>query len=391
MKYDFDTQINRRGSYSLKWDVPEGELPMWVADMDFCTAPEIQEAICKRAEHGIYGYTVVPDEWYQAYRGWWENMHHFQIEKEWLLFCTGVIPAISVAVKNLTEPGDKVLVQTPVYNGFFHAVTDQGRKIAENPLCYDSGQYKMDFPLLEQQLSDPGITMMVLCNPHNPVGIIWDRETLRQVGELCKKHHVIVLSDEIHCDLTAPGLGYIPFASVSDTCREISITAVAPTKSFNLAGIKTAAVFVPDRANYQKMKKGLWADGIGEPNVFAVDAAVAAYSKGSLWLEGLRQYLQGNKQYVVEFLENELPQITVVSAEATYLLWLDCRSLSVSSRKLAAFLRKEAKLYLMDGTVYGSNGDGFLRINIACPKEFVKEGMKRFKNGVKEYANRKNI
>ncbi|RKI43451.1 pyridoxal phosphate-dependent aminotransferase [bacterium D16-51] len=390
MKYDFDTSRNRRGSYSLKWDVPEGELPMWVADMDFCTAPEIQEAICKRAKHGIYGYTIVPEEWYQAYKGWWEKVHHFQIEKEWLLFCTGVIPAISIAVKNLTEPGDKVLIQTPVYNGFFHAVTDHGRKIAENPLRYDSGRYEMDFPLLEQQLSDPGTTMMVLCNPHNPVGIIWNRETLKKVGELCKKHHVILLSDEIHCDLTAPGLEYIPFASVSETCKEISITAVAPTKSFNLAGIKTAAVFVPDKAMYRKMKKGLWADGAGEPNVFAVDAAAAAFTKGGLWLEELRQYLQENKQYVVEFLKNELPQITVVSTEATYLLWLDCRSLSVSSRRLAAFLRKEAKLYLMDGSVYGGNGDGFLRINIACPKELVMEGIKRLKKGVKEYGSGKN-
>ena len=387
MKYDFDKKIERAGSFSLKWDVPEGELPMWVADMDFQAAPEIQEAISKRAEHGVYGYAVVPDAWYQAYGNWWEKMHQFRLEKEWLLFCTGVIPAVSSAIKKLTKPGENILIQTPVYNAFFHVITDSGRKIAENPLQIKEGSYEMDFSLLEEQLSNPKTTMMILCNPHNPVGKIWDREVLERVGELCKKHHVIVLSDEIHCDLTAPGLEYIPFASISETCRENSITTIAPTKSFNLAGLKTAAVAVPDRALYKRMQKALWIDEVAEPNVFAIDAAIAAFTKGGAWLKELRDYLQENKQYVLEFLKEELSQISVVSMDATYLLWLDCRKLQVSSTELAGFLRKEAKLYLMDGSEYGSNGDGFLRMNIACPKALVKEGLKRLKKGVVQFLS----
>ncbi|HBI61648.1 MAG TPA: cystathionine beta-lyase [Lachnospiraceae bacterium] len=382
MKYDFDRKIERAGSYSLKWDVPEGELPMWVADMDFQTAPEIQEAICKRAEHGVYGYAVVPDAWYQAYGNWWEGVHHFRLEKDWLMFCTGVIPAVSSAIRNLTEPGENILIQTPVYNAFFHVITDNGRKVAENPLQYKEGSYEMDFLLLEEQLSNPKTTMMILCNPHNPVGKIWEREVLERVGELCKKHHVIVLSDEIHCDLTAPGLEYVPFASVSAICRENSITAIAPTKTFNLAGIKTAAVAVPDRVMYREMQRALRIDEVAEPNVFAIDAAIAAFTKGEPWLGALRSYLQENKQYVREFLKKELPQISVVSMDATYLLWLDCRSLQMSSSEIARVLRREAKLYLMAGKEYGSNGDGFLRMNIACPREFVQEGMWRLKKGL---------
>ena len=244
----------------------------------------------------------------------------------------------------------------------------------------------MDFLLLEEQLSNPKTTMMILCNPHNPVGKIWESEVLERVGELCKKHHVIVLSDEIHCDLTAPGLEYIPFASVSAICRENSITAIAPTKTFNLAGIKTAAVAVPDRAIYKKMQRALRTDEVAEPNVFAIDAAIAAFTKGGSWLGELRSYLQENKQYVREFLKKELPHISVVSMDATYLLWLDCRSLQIPSSEIASVLRREAKLYLMAGREYGSNGDGFLRMNIACPREFVQEGMYRLKKGLEYYS-----
>ena len=382
MAYDFDSIINRRDSDSLKWDVEENELPMWVADMDFQTAPEILEAIQERVRHGVFGYTVIPDEWYQAYQDWWKQYHGFSIQKDWLVFCTGVVPAISSAVRKLTTPGENVLIQTPVYNIFFNSIVNNGRNVLESPLVYDGGKYSIDFEKLEKDLSDPQTTMMILCNPHNPVGKIWDRDTLARIGELCAKHHVIVFSDEIHCDLTAPGLEYIPFASVSDTCREISVTALAPTKTFNLAGLQTAAVVVPDPFLRHKMWRALNTDEVAEPNAFAVDAAVAAFTKGRPWLEELRNYLQRNKQYVQEYLERELPQLSVISMDATYLLWIDCHQLPGTSSEFADHLRKTTGLFLIAGDEYGENGRSFVRMNIACPLEMVKDGMERLKKGV---------
>lgn len=382
--YDFDTVTDRRNTGSLKWDVEQHELPMWVADMDFKTAPEITDAICKRAEHGIFGYTVIPDKWYQAYLEWWEKYHGFRMEKEWLVFCTGVIPAVSSAVRKLTTPGENVLVQTPVYNIFFHSIVNNGRNVLENRLLYGKNSYAMDFAELERQLSDPQTTMMILCNPHNPTGNIWDKETLAKVGELCDKYHVIVLSDEIHCDLTAPGRDYIPFASVSETCRKISISAIAPTKAFNLAGIQSAAVVVPDEVLRHKMWRALNTDEVAEPNAFAIDAAVAAFTRGRPWLEELRVYLRKNKQYVIEFIEKELPMLSVASGEATYLIWIDCQGISRDSLELADLIREKTGLFLSAGNAYGGNGNGFLRMNIACPKKLVMDGMERLKKGVTE-------
>lgn len=389
MGYNFDTKTDRRNSNSLKWDVSENELPMWVADMDFPTAPEIREAICRRAEHGIYGYSIVPDAWYEAYQHWWQKYHEFEIEKDWLIFCTGVIPAISSAVRKLTTPGENVLVQTPVYNIFFNSIVNNGRNVLESPLGFENGKYFIDFDRLEKELSNPQTTMMILCNPHNPVGKIWEKETLAKIGELCARHHVTVLSDEIHCDLTAPGLTYTPFASVSETCRNISVTAIAPTKTFNLAGLQTAAVVVPDEVLRHKMWRALNTDEVAEPNAFAVDAAVAAFTKGKLWLDELREYLQENKEFVRNYIEKELPQLSIVSLDVTYLLWIDCGKLAGTSSEFAAFLRKTTGLYLSAGKEYGGNGERFVRLNIACPREFVQDGMERLRQGVEEYEKYK--
>ena len=243
MKYDFDKVTDRRGTNSLKWDVKENELPMWVADMDFETAPEIKDAIISRAAHGVFGYGVIPDEWYGAYTGWWKRRHGFDMKKEGLIFCTGVIPAISSAVRKLTTPGEKGLIQTPVYNIFFNSILNNGCTVLENPLIYKDGGYEMDLADLDKKLSDPQVSLMILCNPQNPVGKIWDAQTLAKVGELAKKHGVTVISDEIHCDITSPGKKYVPFASVNQVNRDISITCIAPTKAFNIAGIQTAAVY----------------------------------------------------------------------------------------------------------------------------------------------------
>lgn len=390
MKYNFDTPINRRNTNSLKWDIAENELPMWVADMDFQTAPEITEAITKRAAHGVFGYTIVPDEWYEAYIGWWKNRHAFQIEKEWMMFCTGVVPAISSIVRKMTTVGENVLIQTPVYNIFFNSIVNNGRNVLQSPLKYDGTAYTIDFADLEEKLSNPQTTMMILCNPHNPVGKIWDRDTLEKIGELCWKHHVLVLSDEIHCDLTAPGSAYIPFASVSETCRKNSITCIAPTKAFNIAGLQTAAVVVPDETLRHKVNRGLNTDEVAEPNVFAVEAAVAAFTKGKPWLEQLRAYIYENRQCVKEFLEKELPEIKLVSENATYLLWLDCNGVSgcEDASELAEFVRKKTGLYLSAGGQYGRGGEMFLRMNIACPRESVKDGLERLKEGCRAYMQK---
>lgn len=382
MKYDFDRMTDRRGTGSLKWDVPEGELPMWVADMDFETAPQIREALRARVEHGIFGYSVVPEEWYGAYRSWWARRHHFEMEEEWLIFCTGVVPAISSAVRKLTTVGENVLVQTPVYNIFFNSIRNNGRNVLESPLVYDGSEYSVDFGDLEEKLADPQTTLMLLCNPHNPVGKIWDRETLAHIGELCAKHHVLVLSDEIHCDLTDPGYEYIPFASVSDLCRENSVTCLAPTKTFNIAGLQTAAVMVPNPVIRHKLNRGLNTDEVAEPNAFAVEAAVAAFGKGEEWLEELRQYLYENKRCVRRFAEEKLPRIKVVPSQATYLLWLDCSGIAEDAGELTEFIRRESGLYLTRGEEYGACGKQFIRLNPACPRERLLDGLERLRKSL---------
>ncbi len=387
MKYDFDQVTDRRNSNSLKWDVAENELPMWVADMDFQTAPEIRDALEKRVAHGVFGYNIVPDEWYEAYCGWWRKNHHFEPDREWLMFSTGVVPTISSVVRKLTTPGENILIQTPVYNIFFNSIRNNGRNVLECPLHYENYRYSIDFCQLEERLADPQTTMMILCNPHNPVGKIWDRETLREIGELCCRHHVVVLSDEIHCDLTAPGLAYVPFVSASDTCRQISITCLAPTKAFNLAGLQTSAVMVPDPVLRHKVWRGINTDEVAEPNSFAVEAAVAAFGRGKPWLDALREYLQKNKCMVADFFQRELPGFHVISTDATYLLWIDCGELGDKAGEFAAFLRRETGLYLAGGEEYGEEGKGFVRWNVACPKTVLADGLERFRLGAERFKS----
>jgi cystathionine beta-lyase len=362
---------------------------MWVADMDFETAPEIISAIKKRAGHGIFGYTTVPEEWYREIMEWWERRHHFRMEKDWLIFCTGVVPAISSIVRKMTTVGENVLIQTPVYNIFFNSIVNNGRRVLESPLKYEDGVYSIDFADLEEKLADPQTSMMLLCNPHNPIGKIWDRETLEKIGDLCYRYHVLVVSDEIHCDLTAPRKEYVPFASVSKNCRDNSITCIAPTKTFNLAGLQTSAVVIPNETLRNKVNRGLNTDEIAEPNVFAITAAVAAFRDGEPWLNELRAYLRKNKENVKVYLENEIPEITLVSSDATYLLWLDCRNVTDNSAKLADFIRKETGLYLSAGSHYGKAGEGFLRMNLACPRNRVMDGLARLKQGIQAYESRR--
>ncbi|MDE5835085.1 MAG: pyridoxal phosphate-dependent aminotransferase, partial [Ruminococcus sp.] len=340
MKYDFDTVVDRRNSGSYKWDVAENELPMWVADMDFRTAPEIIKALKERTEHGIFGYTTISDEWYQAYIDWWKNRHRTEYKKEQFIFSTGVIPTISSCIRKLTTPAENVVILTPVYNIFYNCIQNNGRNVLECPLLYENGEYSIDWTSLKEKLANPQTTMMLLCNPHNPVGKIWNSETLARIGEIAYDNGVVVLSDEIHCDITDPDCSYVPFASVSEKCRQNSIICVAPTKAFNLAGLQTSAVIVINPQLRHKVWRGLNTDECGEPNAFAVQATVVAFNYGGEWLDEMRKYIYNNKQFVKNFLSGNIPQIRLVPSEATYLLWLDCSALHMDSKKLSAHIRK---------------------------------------------------
>lgn len=398
MKYDFDTPVNRRGTGSMKWDVPQNVLPMWVADMDFRTAPEITEALKKRVEHGVFGYTDVDKRWYEAYINWWDRRHHFKMKWEWLMFCTGVIPAISSIVRRMTRPNEKVIIQTPVYNIFFNSILNNGCRVSESPLKYENGKFSMDLADLEEKMSDPMASLFILCNPQNPSGNIWTGEELSEIGDLAVKYNVTVISDEIHCDLTDPGFEYIPFASVSENCRKSGITCMAPTKAFNIAGIQTAAICVPDDYLRFKVWRGINTDEVAEPNVFACEAAATAFEKGGEWMDELRSYIAENRRTAYDFIEKELPEIHAVRSQATYLLWIDVSGWKYDERsvlttgekngktkpdlKPADVLRRRTGLFLSDGGIYGGIGKDFLRMNLACPRSTLLDGLQRLKKAV---------
>lgn len=381
-KYDFDTPVKRRGTDSIKWAVKDAELPMWVADMDFMTAPCITDAIKKRAEHGVFGYTDVNDEWYDAYINWWDRRHGFKMDKEWLMFCTGVIPAISSTVRKLTTPNENVIIQTPVYNIFFNSIVNNGCRVLENELIYKDGAYYMDFDDLDEKMSDPQTNLMILCNPQNPVGKIWSADVLAKIGDLAKKHGVTVISDEIHCDITEPGKGYVPFASVSDNCSDVSITCIAPTKAFSIPGVQTAAICVPDLHLRNKVRRAINTDEVAEPNVFALHAPIAAFNEGAEWLDEMREYVFENRRICKEYINENIPDVKLVDGDATYLLWLDLTSLGVTSDEAYKTIRENTGLFLSKGSVYGKCGDGFLRMNVACPRDYVYDGLERLKRGI---------
>jgi len=384
MKYDFDKLTDRRNTNSLKWDEEKNTLPLWVADMDFETAPCIKEAILKRAEHGIFGYSIYGDEWAECYISWWKKRHAFEIKKEWLVFTTGVVPAISSCVRKLTTTAEKVLVQTPCYNIFFNSIVNNGRIPLESPLNFDGEKYSINFERLEKELSDPQCSLMILCNPQNPTGNIWNREELCKIGELCKKYGVTVISDEIHCDITEPGKSYIPFASVSETCRDISVSCIAPTKCFNIAGINTAAVVVPEKHLKHKVWRALNTDEVAEPNAFAIDATVAAFTKGEDWLNQLNVYLFENRKYASEYINENCKSLKVIQSEATYLLWVKLPN-GTDGDIFSECLKKETGLFINGGNEYGKTGENFVRINLACPRTILEDAMSR----LKDFLNKK--
>lgn len=380
MKYDFDTQISRRGTGSYKWDSAESEdvLPMWVADMDFRTAPAIVDALEQRVKHGIFGYTRVTDSYYKAVTDWFARRHGWTIDREWIIYTSGVVPAISAIIKALTVPGDKVVVQTPVYNCFFSSIRNNGCEIVASPLLHIGNTFAMDYDDLEKKVADPKVKALLLCNPHNPAGRVWRREELVRIGEICIRHGVTVISDEIHCELVFSGHNYTPFASISDEFLQHSVTCISPSKAFNIAGLQIANIVCADASLRAKIDRAINDNEVCDVNPFGVIATQAAYNEGEEWLEQLLEYLYANYLYMQEFCREHLPEFPLTVLEGTYLVWMDCRVLGISSETLEQRLIDEAGLWLNAGTMYGAEGEGFMRWNIACPRATLTKGLKRF-------------
>lgn len=385
MKYNFDEIIPRRGTNSYKWDSAGDAdiLPMWVADMDFRTAPPVVEALRKRAEHGIFGYVRVPDAYYAAVTNWFTRRHDWQIEKEWIIYTTGVVPALSAVMKALTVPGDKVMVQTPVYNCFFSSIRNNGCGMIANPLIYRNGTYQIDFADLEQKAADPSVKVLLLCNPHNPAGRVWTKQELTRIGDICIRNNVWVVADEIHCELVFPGHTYIPFASISQEFLMHSVTCTSPSKAFNLAGLQIANIISADTDIRIKIDKAINVNEVCDVNPFGVEALMAAYNDSEEWLEELKQYLFANYNYLRAYFAECLPEFPVSMLEGTYLVWVDCSVLNQSSDKIVKTLLEKEKLWVNEGGLYGEAGEGFIRINIACPRQQLIEGLNRLRRALK--------
>lgn len=384
MKYDFDKTIDRRATNSYKWDsAPEGALPMWVADMDFRTAPAIIDALQKRVAHGIFGYTRVPDAYYGAVTSWFSRRHGWDIDREWIIYTSGVVPAVSAVIKALTVPGDKVIVQTPVYNCFFSSIRNNGCEIVSNPLRRTADTYEMDFDALERCAADPRAKVMLLCNPHNPAGRVWTPDELTRLGNICLRNGVTVVADEIHCELVYQGFKYTPFASLSDAFLHRSVTCVSPSKAFNIAGLQIANIVAFDNDLRSRIDKAININEVCDVNPFGVAATIAAYNEGEEWLNQLVDYLHGNYEAMAEFCRRELPEFPITRLEGTYLVWMDCSSLGMPSDALEHALLDDARLWLNAGTMYGAEGEGYMRWNIACPRSVMLDGLNRFLNFVR--------
>ncbi len=384
MKYDFDKTIDRRATNSYKWDsAPEGVLPMWVADMDFRTASAIIDALQKRVAHGIFGYTRVPDAYYDAVTSWFSRRHGWNIDREWIIYTSGVVPAVSAVIKALTVPGDKVIVQTPVYNCFFSSIRNNGCEIVSNPLRRTADTYEMDFDALERCAADQRAKVMLLCNPHNPAGRVWTPDELTRLGNICLRNGVTVVADEIHCELVYQGFKYTPFASLSDAFLHRSVTCLSPSKAFNIAGLQIANIVAFDNDLRSRIDKAININEVCDVNPFGVAATIAAYNEGEEWLNQLVDYLHGNYEAMAEFCRRELPEFPITRLEGTYLVWMDCSSLGMPSDALEHALLDDARLWLNAGTMYGAEGEGYMRWNIACPRSVMLDGLNRFLNFVR--------
>jgi cystathionine beta-lyase len=385
MNYDFDKVIDRRNTNCLKYDFtetfhkPEDILPLWVADMDFESPKEVREALIRAAEHGIYGYTGAKDDYYEAVADWFSEGFGWRPEKRWMVKAPGVVFAVSTAVRGLTEPGDAVLIQTPVYYPFAASIADNGRKVIRNSLCFNDGRYTIDFEDFEEKIRENHVKLFILCSPHNPVGRVWSREELTRMGDICEQYGVIIASDEIHCDFTYAGHTHTVYASLGEKYANHSIICTAPSKTFNLAGLQASNIFIPNQEIRRRYIQAANRTGYKDLNMMGTFAAQAAYRYGRPWLNELKEYLAKNLELVRTFVREELPGVHLVEPEGTYLVWLDCRELGYSDKELNDKLVSEAKLWLDGGSMFGEEGENFQRVNIACPKSVLQEALHRFK------------
>lgn len=389
MKYDFTNILNRRESDSIKWDVDENTLPMWIADMDFKVAPCITKALLDRVNHPIYGYSKFDEEFKNAYHRFYLDRHHFDIKNEWMFFSTGVVPTISSSVRKISKEGDNIVVLSPVYNIFYNSIVNNNRNILQVPLLYQDFKYEIDWINLEKAFSLEKTSMMILCNPANPVSKIWNRYELERIGYLAKKYNVVVLSDEIHAQLVRPNKEYIPFLSVNDINKEVGIMAVSTSKAFNMAGIQSSMVVIANESLRKKVERQLNTDECAEPNIFAQVSAIAALNDGREWLDEVRKVIFDNRDLVNDFINEKIPSLHLVNGDATYLLWIDISSLGLDSETFTARLRKETGLFLNPGKEYGGNGEKFVRMNVATSKDNVLLALKKLNQFVDLLLNEK--
>ena len=380
MKYNFDEVVERRGSWCVKWDeCPSDEvIPLWVADMDFKAAPAIQEAIRKRAEHGVFGYAVVEEPYYEAVISWFQRRHQWTIHREEMLYTTGVVPAMSVAIKALTMPGEKVLILSPDYNCFFSSIRNNGCEVLETILRFNGQRFEVDFEDFEAKCADEKTTVFLLCNPHNPTGRVWTKEELSRMNDICMKYGVKVVSDEIHCELVMPGHTFQPFAAVSEACRQNSVILNSPSKSFNIAGLQIANIICANPEWRRRLDRAININEVCDVNPFGPMAVMAAYNESGDWIDELNQYLWGNYEALRAFAEEHLPAWKVRPLEGTYLPWVDITATGLTAQVYADHLLQEAKVWVNPGTMYGAeSGEGYIRLNIACPRVVLMEALER--------------
>lgn len=389
MKYDFVTAPDRQRTDSVKWDVKPGELPMWIADMDFKTAPEIVQAMKEKLELGAFGYEWPGADYFNAVADWYETEHSYRPEINWMIFTTGVVPAISSIVRRISHIGDNVLVQEPVYNIFYNSIENNGRHVLSSDLKFDGTSYQIDWADLEAKLAMPLTTLMIFCNPHNPTGKVWSKEEVQKIADLCRKHHVFLLSDEIHGDLIRQGSDYTPAFAVSGEAQKQVISLVSPSKTFNVAALHAATAIVPDENLRNMVNRGLNSDEVAEPNLLAIPATIAAYRHGHEWLAGLKAQLRANFSWAENFVKQKIPELKVVSGPATYLMWIDVSAISEDSQKLAEFIREKTGLIVSAGSVYRGNGNKFIRLNLACPMTMIQEGYKRLQKAIDLFSQNK--
>lgn len=392
--YNFDKIINRKGTNCLKYDYavergkPADVLPLWVADMDFTVSEEITKSLHAAVDHGIYGYTQPKDAYYNAITNWMEKNHNWKTKREWIMKTPGVVFALGAAVKAFTKPGDAVLIQNPVYYPFTNIIRDNDRRVIDNTLVYEKrvtegkSQYSIDYEDFERKIVQENIKLFILCNPHNPVGRVWNREELQYLGEICLRHHVIVVSDEIHNDFVYPGFEHTVFASVDPRFAEFTVTCTAPSKTFNLAGLQISNIFISNETLREAFQKEIDKTGYDEPNALGAVACEAAYRGGQEWLDQLRAYLLENLNFLRAYLQEKIPQIHLVEPEGTYLVWLDCSELGISGKELDQFIVEKAGLWLDGGAMFGPSGADFQRVNIACPRATLELALDKLKAAV---------